>query len=341
MYKYKIIKINIGKFVLNNNIIKLPIFIPVATNGFIKFLNLNFLNNLYIKLIIINSIHICVNIGLNFMKIYGHINNLINWKNDLFSDSGGFQIYSFKSIIKKNKVILTDNICFSNLYSLNIQNKIKSSVRMLLDNCVKSLFDIKLIYKSLKISILWNDIRHLKYNIFFSIIHGNISIELRKISLFEIINNVFNFSIGGISVGENKKEFINILNCINFKFYPTYLMGIGKPIDIFQSIIRGYCIFDCVIPTRHSRRFILYTNYGMIKFYHINYIKYTIENYCKCYTCLNYKISYLYNLKLFSEKYLIKCLIIHNLYFYNNMVIILRKYVIINNLYTLFYFFFK
>lgn len=336
-----------GKLIIDNTIINTPVFMPVATKGNIKTLSSMDMYDLNYKLILSNTLHLMINSNKEILKKYNGIKNYINWNRAILTDSGGFQTHSIKNTItKENGVIFKSikngkNVILTPKISIKFQEKIKSNIIMVLDECTNYPSNINTSYISMKKSLNWTRIsknNHTNDSLIFGIVQGSIYPELRNLSLTELQNIKFDgYAIGGLSVGEPKKDLFNILEYMSNKLpknKPRYLMGVGSPEDIIDAVTRGIDMFDCVFPTRNARNGYLYTSNGIIKIKNktnkSNQNK--LDENCSCITCKNYTISYLNNLYKSKEMVAYRLNTIHNLEFYKNLMENIRKSIISNKL---------
>ncbi len=346
--KFTLIKENkkarLGKINIKNKIIHTPVFMPVATIGSVKSLSTDEIKNLGFKIILSNTLHLIFNPGEDVIKINNGLHNFMNWNNIILTDSGGFQTYSlknkkikknginFKSTLNGKKFFLTPEKC------MEMQKIIGSDINMVLDECINEKNNIKKVYNSVKLSAKWANMCKKAHknntSAIFGIIQGGIFPELRKLSIKELKNIEFDgYAIGGLSIGEPKNELLKILKCINLpKNKPRYLMGVGYPKDILEAVDQGIDMFDCVIPTRNARNGYLFTSEKIIRLKNScnKYILKPIDKNCECYTCKNYKISYLYHLYKSKELLSYRLNTIHNLYYYNKFMYNIKKSIILN-----------
>ncbi|WMC20194.1 MAG: tRNA guanosine(34) transglycosylase Tgt [Enterobacteriaceae bacterium PSpyr] len=345
--KYKLKKKNknarFGILYINNYLIETPAFMPIGTYGVIKTLTNEEVYNTKSEILLSNAFHLWLNPNIKVIKKHGNLHKYMNWKKPILTDSGGFQIFSLKKICKiKNEGIYikhpNNNIFFlSPEKSINIQYFLNSDINMILDECISYLMPWYYVKNSVLISLRWakrsmKQFKKIKNkNNLFGIIQGGIYKDLRYLSLKGLLKIGFNgYAIGGLAVGEPKKIMYDILNYICPKIpenSPRYLMGIGKPEDIIESVKRGIDIFDCVIPTRHARNGNLFTSYGVININNSKY-KYNIkplDKNCFCYTCTNYTISYLHNISINNEILSIKLNTIHNIQYYQKLMLNIRN----------------
>jgi len=164
----------------------------------------------------------------------------------------------------------------------------------------------------------------------FGIVQGGIYDNLREESLEGLRKIGFDgYAIGGLAVGEPEHERIAVLDALMPKMpdeQPRYLMGVGTPVDIAEAVLRGVDMFDCVIPTRHARNGQLFTSRGTVKFRHARYADDTSspDPDCDCYTCSNYSLAYLRHLVKCGEILGPRLATIHNLYYYQRLMMALR-----------------
>lgn len=336
-----------GNIVFNNITLKTPVFMPVGTYGVIKSIDFFEMNLLGFDIILSNTFHIMLRPGINIINSNDGLYNFINWKKCILTDSGGYQIFSLnKNILKKDSVkfkstidgkfiLMTPEKC------INLQHYFKSDIIMCLDDCTKYPISYKSNLKSVNLSLYWAKrckMFNNEKNNLFCIIQGGTYNHYRFYSLQNLLNMDFSgYAIGGLSVGEPKKNMFKILNYILKyipKFKPRYLMGVGTPLDIIDGVLNGVDMFDCVIPTRNARNGYLFTSNGILRLKNfINKRKNVkLDNNCICYTCRNFSISYLYFLNKNNEILGIKLNTIHNLYFYNNLMKNIQDSIINNTL---------
>ncbi|AZP36384.1 Queuine tRNA-ribosyltransferase [Candidatus Annandia adelgestsuga] len=335
-----------GYIFLKNGIIKTPAFMPVGTYGIIKTLSTNELKEIGSDIILNNSLHMYLNCDINIIKKSGDLHNFMKWKKPIITDSGGFQIFSLKKKINiDNKKITFYHPTKGNIVNIDpkksiyIQHILGSDISMVFDECIKYTTNYNKVYNSMQKSIYWSliskeyfeNINKKKY--LFGILQGGIFKNLRDISIKENLKiNFDGYAIGGLAVGEPKKDMFKIIKhtCLQIpENKPRYLMGVGNPTDIINSVYLGIDLFDCVIPTRNARNGYLFTNNGIIRIRNIKYKNniYPIDINCFCYTCKNYSCSYLHYLDKRKETLGLRLNTIHNLYFYEKLMSNIRYYI--------------
>jgi len=326
-----------------------PVFLPVGTNGTVKtFLN-NELYEMDIEIILSNAYHLYLRPGMDVINKFNGLHNFIKWDKNILTDSGGFQLFSLSSL---NKV--TDEGIYFNSHIdgsrhflsptdvINIQKTIGSDIMMVLDHCTSADTDYKKSLKALKITTKWakesidyfnNNIDNNKQKLF-GIIQGNLYKDLRKISAEDILQFDFNgYAIGGLSVGESKENFSDILEYtapLVPSEKPRYLMGVGTCDYILLGVENGIDIFDCVFPTRIARNASALTEYGRINLRNNKYQFDTtpIDENCNCYICKNFSKSYIRH--LFKAKEISACRMTsyHNIFFMKKFMNNIRNAII-------------
>ncbi len=333
--KCKTSKARYGQITINNQIIETPVFMPVASCGTIKSLPTIEIKNF--NLILVNIFHLYIRPGINTIVKLGKIKKFMGWENSILSDSGGYQIYSLKTLsnlsddgfeIKsyldgKKHIFTPENI-------IEFQRDIGVDILTILDICCSYGEDYLAVKNYVKKSNLWakrskkikiNDNQHL-----FGIIQGGIFKDLRKLSVDFLLNLSFDgYAIGGLSVGEPKEltwETLDFIIPFIPKTYPVYLMGVGTPEDIVNAVSLGVDMFDCVLPTRMGRTGTAFTSFGKIVIKHNEY-KYDtspLDEECNCKVCKNYSKGYIRHLFMADEMAGPILLSYHNIYFYGKIM---------------------
>ncbi|MXP51383.1 tRNA guanosine(34) transglycosylase Tgt [Pantoea sp. SoEX] len=346
--KFEVNKIDgnarLGRMIFNRGIIETPSFMPVATYGSIKCITSEEIALSGTQIILSNALHLYIRPGLEIIKLHGSIHNFMNWKGPILTDSGGFQVFSLRDIRKVTEegVYFRNPINGSNIFlspekSIEIQTDINSDIVMIFDECIKYPSSWKDAKNSMEMSLRWAERSKNRFNslgnknLLFGIIQGSIYKDLRSISLSNLLKIGFSgYAIGGLSVGESKNEMYETVDniCQQIPFNkPRYLMGVGKPENILECIIRGVDMFDCVMPTRNARNGYLFTKNGVIKIRNAKYKKDVapIDPECNCYTCCHYSRSYLHHLDKCGEMLGARLNTIHNLHYYQLLMSDIRQ----------------
>lgn len=331
---------------------------PVGTQGTVKAITLKHLEEIEAQIILGNTYHLYLRPGLDILKSFSGLHNFMNWKKPILTDSGGFQVFSLaagkeKEGKQKAQVIVTEEGVkfkshldgswhfFTPEFVVEIQDIIGSDIIMPLDECPPYPCSYQYAEDSLKRTLRWlkrsKDAKKNKNQALFGIIQGSVYPELRKISALETVNlNLDGYSIGGLSVGEPKEFMYSMTEVVTPlipKDKPRYLMGVGTPEDILESVERGIDMFDCVMPTRNGRNGTLFTHFGKIN---IKSAKYKFDDspvdpLCDCYTCKNFSKGYLRHLYNAQEITAYILGTIHNLRFYTNLMKNIRESIKIGN----------
>ncbi|KZY64604.1 tRNA guanosine(34) transglycosylase Tgt, partial [Oleiphilus sp. HI0061] len=265
-----------------------------------------------------NTFHLMLRPGTDIVEKHGTLHDFIQWDKPILTDSGGFQVFSlgdmrkisekgvtFKSPINGSKVELTPEI------SMEVQRKLGSDIVMIFDECTPYPATEEEARSSMELSMRWAERSKQAHgdnpSALFGIVQGGMYEHLRDESLEGLANIGFDgYAIGGLSVGEPKEEMMKVLDHIGYKMpedKPRYLMGVGKPEDLVESVRRGIDMFDCVMPTRNARNGHLFTSTGVIKIRNSAHKEdpSPLDEQCDCYTCKNFSRSYLHHLDKCKE----------------------------------------
>ena len=326
---------------LAHSAVQTPIFMPVGTQGCVKALDsLDLTQNLNAKIILANTYHMYLRVGIERLKAFGGIHKFANFNGSYLSDSGGFQAFSLNKNVKlqENGVEFKSHIdgskhFFSPSFVLDIQYALNSDIMMVLDDLVGLPASEQRILDSIERTTKWAKASLNKAqgkaqtNNLFAIIQGGTNPRFREMSATSLVNlgEFDGFAIGGLAVGESKEEMYSTLShTIPFmpESKPRYLMGVGTPENIIEGIYRGVDMFDCVMPTRNARNATLFTHFGKINIKAASFANDTspIDELCSCYTCQNYTRAYLCHLFRSQEITYHRLASLHNLHYYLNLV---------------------
>ena len=277
---------------------------------------------------------------------------MMNWDRPILTDSGGFQVYSLSSLrgkIREEGVTFASHVDGHKIFmgpeeSMTIQSHLGSTIAMAFDECPSSRADREYIVNSVARTTRWLDrcIQKMKelnaqeetlnpHQMLFGINQGGVLSDVRK-EHAKIIRekDLDGFAIGGLAVGETHEEMYHILEeTVPYlpKDKPTYLMGVGTPETILESVDRGVDFFDCVLPARNGRHGHVYTNRGKLNLANEKYKldPKPIEEGCNCPCCRNYSRAYVRHLLKAKEMLGMRLCVLHNLYFYNHMMEEIRQ----------------
>ncbi len=339
----------LGKLTAARGVINTPIFMPVGTQGTVKAISNEELEQSGAEIILSNSYHLYLRPGTETIeKAAGGINRFIGWKKPMLTDSGGFQIFSLATLrrIDTEGVEFQSHIdgskhFFTPKSSMEIQKKIGADIIMCFDECSPYPCTHEYAARSMRMSVEWArrckeafEIPGPEYSrgqLLFGIIQGSVYNDLRKESIEKTIAIGFpGYALGGLSVGEQKEEMISVLDAAKEllpKDKPRYLMGVGMPEDIWEAVERGIDMFDCVLPTRNGRNGQAFTSIGKVNIKNAEYVRDfgPLDPDCSCPTCKGYSRAYLNFLFRAQELLVLRLLSLHNIYFLIKLLELIRK----------------
>ena len=331
-----------GRLSFPRGTVETPAFMPVGTYGTVKAMTPEQLKGIGAEIILGNTFHLMLRPGTEVISAHGDLHDFMHWDKPILTDSGGFQVFSlakmrkiteegahFRSPVNGDKVLLTPE------YSMQIQKKLGSDIVMVFDECTPYPATYDEAKQSMSLSMRWakrsKQAHEGNQSALFGIVQGGMYDELRKISAEGLIEiNFDGYAVGGLAVGEPMDERNQVLEKTTPHLpidKPRYLMGVGKPEDIVESVKRGVDMFDCVIPTRNARNGFLFTRHGTLKIRNQKHQFDTrpIDEDCQCYTCQHYSRSYLRHLDKCKEILGDHLNTIHNLFYYQELMQGIRK----------------
>ena len=338
-----------GNLIFDKGIVRTPAFMPVGTYGTVKSLTPSDILRSGADIVLGNTFHLMLRPGTEIIRKHGSLHNFMCWEKPILTDSGGFQVFSLGKMrkITEDGVIFKSPIDGSTVSldpekSMEVQRALGSDIVMIFDDCTPYPATKKQAMESMRLSLRWAERSKVAHagnpSALFGIIQGGMHEDLRGESLEELTAIGFDgYAIGGLSVGEPKKDMQTILNAIGPKMpqnKPRYLMGVGKPEDIIRAVQRGVDMFDCVMPTRNARNGHLFTSEGIIRIRNSVYKDdlNPLDPECDCYTCSNFSRSYLHHLEKCKEMLGPQLNTIHNLRFYQNLMSQIRGAIAEGNL---------
>ena len=325
--------------VFDRGVVETPAFMPVGTYGTVKSMTPEELTQNGAQIILGNTFHLMLRPGMEVMRAHGGLHRFMHWSGPILTDSGGFQVFSlatlrkiteegvsFRSPINGDAVMLTPE------RSMQVQRDLDSDIVMIFDECTPYPASEQEARKSMEMSLRWAARSRAEFNrldnphALFGIVQGGMYESLRRESIAGLRQIGFDgYAIGGLAVGEPKEERERVLDTIEADMpidRPRYLMGVGTPEDLVESVRRGIDMFDCVMPTRHARNGHLFTSTGVVKIRNARYEADTgpLDPNCNCYTCANYTRSYLRHLDRCNEILAARLGTIHNLHYYLHLM---------------------
>jgi len=337
-----------GTLAFRRGTVQTPAFMPVGTYGTVKSVTPEEIASDGVEIILGNTFHLMLRPGTAVIRKHGGLHEFMNWHGPILTDSGGFQVFSLANMRKLSEEgvqfqspVNGDEVFLSPEKSMEVQHELNADITMIFDECTSYPASESEARESMQLSLRWASRSRARFDelrdaspdrgeALFGIVQGGIYADLREESLAGLTEIGFDgYAIGGLAVGEPEDERMVVLDNLIPKMpvnHPRYLMGVGTPVDIAESVLRGVDMFDCVIPTRHARNGQLYTSRGIIKFRHSRYADDTSppDPACGCYTCKNYSLAYLRHLVKCGEILGPRLATVHNLYYYQQLMRELR-----------------
>ncbi len=336
-----------GRFTTVHGVIETPVFMNVGTSATIKGgISANDLKKLKCQVELSNTYHLHVRPGDEVVKALGGLHKMMDWDKPILTDSGGFQVYSLAKIRKLDEqgATFSSHIDGRRIFmgpeeSMRIQSNLASTIAMAFDECIENPAPYDYVKNSIARTTRWlerckNEITKLNAmhgtinpnQMLFGINQGGTYNDLRvehmkMIEGFELDG----YAIGGLAVGEEASVMYDIIETLDSVMpynKPRYLMGVGTPVNILEGVYRGVDFFDCVMPSRNARHGHLFTSAGIINLNNAKYITDTspIDEKCDCPVCRKYSKGYIRHLLKAGEMLGMRLAVIHNLYFYNNLM---------------------
>ena len=332
-----------GVLLTTHGSLETPAFMPVGTYGTVKAMTPEELEDLGAQIILGNTFHLLLRPGPRVIAAHGGLHGFMHWRGPILTDSGGFQVFSLKSLrhISEEGVRFRSPIDGSEVRltpedSMDMQLTLRSDIAMALDDCTEHPATEAEARASMERSMRWAERSHRHYYAaeppggLFGIVQGGMHANLRLASLEALLRLDWpGLAVGGLAVGESEAERLGILEALVPHMpveRPRYLMGVGRPEDIVAAVLRGIDLFDCVMPTRHARNGHLFTSAGVINIRNSVHQEdlAPVDAACACYTCRNYSRAYLRHLDRCNEILGSRLNTIHNLHFYLQLLRSLR-----------------
>ncbi len=327
--------------------IETPVFMNVGTVAAIKgAVSTDDLREIGTQVELSNTYHLHVRTGDELIKQFGGLHKFMNWDRPILTDSGGFQVFSLAGLrkIKEEGVTFNSHIDGHKIFmgpeeSMQIQSHLASTIAMAFDECPPALAEKSYVADSVARTTRWlercqKEMARLnmqedtinKEQLLFAINQGAVYDDIRidhakRISEMDLDG----YAVGGLAVGETHEQMYHVLEQV-VPFLPVekpvYLMGVGTPANILETVDRGVDFFDCVYPTRNGRHGNAYTNQGKINLFNKKYEldERPIEEGCQCPACRSYSRAYIRHLLKAGEMLGMRLCVLHNLYFYNTMM---------------------
>jgi queuine tRNA-ribosyltransferase len=318
-----------GVFTTPHGDLQTPVFAPVGTQATVKTLTPEHLKDINATLVLSNTYHLYLRPGDELVRDMGGLHKFMGWPNPMLTDSGGFQVFS----LAQTRKIDDDGVTFKSHIdgsthrftpekSIAIQENLGADIIMAFDECSDP-NDKAYSAIAMARTHRWAE-RCLKAQTrtdqaLFGIVQGGVQADLRTASAKFIASlDTPGIAIGGLSVGETKKEMHDMLDVVTPllpEAKPRYLMGVGTPEDLINGVARGIDIFDCVLPTRLARHHSAFAPEGRLNLMNATFARDTrpIDEACDCYTCQTFTRAYIRHLIIAKELLAGTLLSIHNL----------------------------
>ena len=327
--------------------IETPVFMNVGTAGAIKgAVSSEDLERIGTQVELSNTYHLHVRPGDEVVKKMGGLHKFMDWHRPILTDSGGFQVFSLASLrkIKEEGVYFNSHVDGRKIFmgpeeSIQIQSNIASTIAMAFDECPSSVAERSYVQASVDRTTRWlvrckakidecnqREDTINKEQLLFGINQGAVYEDIRIDHAKRITDmDLDGYAIGGLAVGETHEEMYRILDeTVPYlpQDKPVYLMGVGTPVNIIEGVCRGVDFFDCVYPSRNGRHGHVYTKQGKLNLKNAAFEldERPIEEGCRCPACQRYSRSYIRHLFKAGEMLAMRLCVLHNLYFYNNMM---------------------
>src|SRR4029077_5427523 len=317
--------------------VKTPIFMPVGTQATVKAQTVDSLKTTGTRVLLVNTYHLLLRPGPEVLKKFGGIHRFMNWDGRVPTDSGGFQIFSLPHSREMNEdgarfqsYVDGKSFLLSPESSIEMQKAIGSDIMTVLDQCILSTAPYAEAEAAMELTHRWAErslrARNDSAQALFGIIQGACHHDLRKKSAAFLTKLPFDgLAIGGLAVGETRRERYELTGLVTEhlpKHLPRYLMGVGTPIDILESVHRGVDMFDCIIPSQLAQRGVAFTSHGKLQLRRSvhKFMEESLDAQCNCQTCKQYSRAYIHHLVKSDEFLGWHLLGIHNMAFYHRLM---------------------
>ena len=336
-----------GTFTTPHGTVQTPVFMNVGTHAAIKgALSAEDLEQIHCQVELSNTYHLHVRPGDELIRDLGGLHKFMTWNGPILTDSGGFQIFSLAQLrkIKEEGVSFNSHVDGRHIFmgpeeSMRIQANLGSDIAMAFDECIKIPSPYAYVKESCERTYRWlvrcktalddYNSREDAVNpgqVLFGINQGAVFPDLRAAHMDKIAElDLAGYAIGGLAVGESTQEMYDTIEIVEAhmpKDKPRYLMGVGTPGNIIESVARGVDFFDCVMPARNGRHGHLFTWSGIINIKNEKYVRdeQPIDPMCDCPVCRRYTRAYIRHLFKAEEMLAMRLSVMHNLYFYNTLM---------------------
>ncbi|HET6603987.1 MAG TPA: tRNA guanosine(34) transglycosylase Tgt [Xanthomonadaceae bacterium] len=327
-----------GRLRFPRGTVETPAFMPVGTYGSVKAMTPRDVEAVGVEMILGNTFHLMLRPGPEIVRAHGGLHGFSGWQRPILTDSGGFQVWSLagRRRITEQGVSFASPVDGAPVFlgpeeSMRIQRELGADVVMVFDECTPYPATGEQASASMERSLRWAERSRCAHEgndaALFGIVQGGMHAALRQRSAAELVALDFDgYAIGGLSVGEPPVEREHVLEHtvpVLPVQHPRYLMGVGRPEDIVESVARGIDMFDCVMPTRNARNGHYFTRFGTVRIRNARYERDTapIDPQCACYACTGgFSRAYLRHLERCNEMLAAMLGTLHNLHYYQELM---------------------
>jgi queuine tRNA-ribosyltransferase len=331
-----------GELITPHGRVPTPVFIPVGSQATIKTLTPEELKDIGIAIVLANTYHLYLRPGVSVIEKMGGLHKFMAWDRAILTDSGGYQVFSLSSLrqVSDEGIIFRSHIDGSEHHItpeliIQFQETLGADIMMVLDECPAHDDSFEKVNRAMSRTHKWAErcqkSQKRSNQALYAIVQGGIFPQLRRQSVEYLTSLDFaGYAIGGLSLGEPKRVTLAMVEQIAASLpenKPRYLMGVGSPEDIIESIARGVDMFDSALPTRIARNGAFFSWQGRHNIQNAAYrqMEEPIVPGCDCYTCRTFSAAYLHHLFNCDELLAYRLATIHNLSFINNLMYKIRN----------------
>jgi queuine tRNA-ribosyltransferase len=336
-----------GRLTTAHGVVETPVFMPVGTRGTVKGLGPDDLRAAGVSIVLGNTYHLFAKPGHELIHDLGGLHRFMGWDGPILTDSGGFQIFSlakmrkiteegarFRSPVDGRDHLLTPEV------AVEVQLALGADIIHPLDECLAYPATTEATERSLALTMRWArrslDVhrRAGTASVMFGIVQGGTDESLRRRAVDDIVALGFDgYAVGGMAVGEPKPVMYDLTESTAARLprdRPRYLMGVGKPEDLVESVARGIDMFDCVLPTRNARNGQAFTANGPLAVKQARFARDAapLDDDCACYTCRTFSRAYLRHLFMAGELLVFRLLSLHNVHFFVGLMAAMRDAIV-------------
>ncbi len=333
-----------GRLEFRRGDVETPAFMPVGTYGTVKGVTPEELLACGAEIILSNTFHLMLRPGPEIVRALGGLHGMMHWQRPILTDSGGYQVFSLATMRKLSEegVRFRSPVDGAEVFldperTMQVQRALGSDVAMVFDECTLYPASENQARESMELSLRWSERSRRAWDsepgegVLFGIIQGGMHEALRRASLEGLERIGFDgLAIGGLSVGEPVADRERVLKALLPEMpvgKTRYLMGVGRPEDLVESVADGVDLFDCVMPTRHARNGHLFVPWGVLNIRNARHAADTgpVDPDCGCYSCRHYSRAYLRHLDRCGEMLGPRLATLHNLHYYLNLMSQMRQ----------------